>query len=51
MSSEQSLGLKEISFHKSSFQKTPFLGLDLTSDWLEQVVPGGVLQIQPRLGL
>lgn len=44
-------GLKTINFHKSTFQNPAFLSLDLTEDWLEHVVPGGILQIQPRLGI
>lgn len=43
-------GLKTVNFHRTSFQRKPFLALEATEDWLEQVVPGGVLQIQPILG-
>jgi hypothetical protein len=43
--------LENVNFHRSSFQNRAFLSIDLTADWLHQVVPGGILQIQPRLGL
>jgi hypothetical protein len=42
--------IKAVNFHKTSFLNAAFFKLDLTHDWLEQTVPGGVLQIQPELG-
>ncbi|KAB5554729.1 hypothetical protein GE09DRAFT_1032756 [Coniochaeta sp. 2T2.1] len=39
-----------VNFHHSSFKNKPFLCLNIgTSNALEQAVPEGVLQIQPRL--
>jgi hypothetical protein len=43
--------VKAVNFHKTSFLNPEFFKLDLAHDWLEQTVPGGVLQIQPELGL
>jgi hypothetical protein len=31
--------MTKINFHKRSFQNAPFFALELTADWLEQVVP------------
>lgn len=42
--------MKAVNFHKTSLLNPEFFKLDLTHDWLEQTVPGGVLQIQPELG-
>ncbi|PMD28873.1 FAD/NAD(P)-binding domain-containing protein [Hyaloscypha variabilis F] len=39
-----------IKFHKSDFRRAPFFELPTRGDWLEQVVPAGFFQIQPRLG-
>ncbi|TPX15235.1 uncharacterized protein E0L32_004512 [Thyridium curvatum] len=41
--------VEEIRFHKSSFKNPPFITVDIRKDTLKQVVPDGVLQIQPRL--
>jgi hypothetical protein len=40
-----------VNFHKSSFKATPFLTLDTAHDSLNQTVPDGILQIQPKLGM
>lgn len=42
--------LQAVHFHKSSFANTPFHSLDLSGDSLQQSVPTGVLQVQPKLG-
>jgi hypothetical protein len=40
-----------VNFHKSSFKVPPFLTMDTAHDSLNQTVPEGILQIQPKLGM
>lgn len=42
----------KVHFHQTSFSSKPFFSLKVgESNSLEQVVPEGLLQIQPRLGI
>ena len=42
--------VETVNFHRNNFKNPPFLSVNQKLDTLEQVVPDGVLQVQPRLG-
>jgi hypothetical protein len=40
-----------VNLHKTSFKTAPFFKLDTWTDSLNQVVPDGLAQSQPKLGM
>ena len=50
-SSSSHIVVDKVNFHKSTFTSPPFFTLDAGRDWLNQTLPGGILQIQPKLGM
>lgn len=45
-----STGIQYVNFHKTNFQNPAFFKIEVATDWAEQSVPGGIFQVQPRLG-
>lgn len=50
-SSSSHIEVDKVNFHKSTFKAPPFFTLDTGRDWLNQTLPEGILQIQPKLGM
>lgn len=42
--------VQNVNFHKSTFANKPFYTLDTSLDSMNQALPNGILQSQPKLG-
>jgi hypothetical protein len=45
------IAVDKVNFHKGTFKAPPFFTLDTGHGWLNQTLPDGIVQIQPKLGM